>query len=86
MDRDKINLDEPCTATRDHEYYRNQEQIKDKLDELRVQEIYFSLLEHIVGARVDVFRTKESKMERILHMYFITYVNPIDGKNDTLSI
>jgi hypothetical protein len=57
MDREKITLDEPCTIDRDHEYYRNQEEIKDHLDELRVQEIYFSLLEHIVGARVDVFRT-----------------------------
>jgi len=57
MDRERITLDEPCTIDRDHEYYRNQEEIKDHLDELRVQEIYFSLLEHIVGVRVDVFRT-----------------------------
>jgi len=51
------------------------------IDHERVQMVEFSKFEHIVGMRLDLFRTQDTKVERILHMYFITYVNPVDGKN-----
>jgi len=55
------------------------------VDDERVQMVQFSKWEHIVGIKLDLFRTQEDKVERILHMYFITYVNPIDGKNNIYS-